>query len=464
MLRIPRPHRQARSRLLALAAPALLALAAPSAQAAPYFSPQSVWNTPLAANAPLATNSAALSAKLAATAAHEIQYGPTPTINTTAYSSPVYTVPAGQPTVNVVLDWNTPALNAAIAAVPVPSNAVPASGRDQHMVISQPSSDSMWEFWHMRQALQPVPSVSATVVAGAGSLPAASYLYRVTALTAQGETTAAPTNGVSVTTTAGSKVSVSWRGIIGATGYRVYRGAPGTTGQLVGQVNQATTTYGTTVTFGDTGTSTPGVAPPTVNTAATPGVWHAGWAGRILNASAHPGHYRKLLSSTGNILEDAPWGSTASSLPMAAGLMMISELQSGHIDHALSIALPDTKAKSWVWPAQRTDGGDTSVDAIPEGARFRLNPALDINSLNLPPFTKMMAVAAQKYGIIVNDRTLSSIAVRGEDPSPLIRAGLPNPYTNLYKDATGKTLAPYQLMAKFPWSQLQLVAVPTNPW
>jgi hypothetical protein len=32
--------------------------------------------------------------------------------------------------------------------VPIPAAAKPAEGTDQHMVVWQPSTNTMWEFWH----------------------------------------------------------------------------------------------------------------------------------------------------------------------------------------------------------------------------------------------------------------------------------------------------------------------------
>jgi hypothetical protein len=71
-------------------------------------------------------------------------------INTTAYSVPVYRVPAGQPTVRVLLNKANAAKNplqAAWAAVPLPVGAMPAKGTDRHLVVWQPSTDRLWEFW-----------------------------------------------------------------------------------------------------------------------------------------------------------------------------------------------------------------------------------------------------------------------------------------------------------------------------
>ncbi len=91
-----------------------------------------------------------------------------PWINTTQYSTPVYTVAANQPTVPVIMDYNNP-LAPAMGAVPIPANALPAAGTDEEMTVYQPSSDTLWEMWKMRQRLDPPPYLTGTVGTG-GSL------------------------------------------------------------------------------------------------------------------------------------------------------------------------------------------------------------------------------------------------------------------------------------------------------
>ena len=59
-----------------------------------------------------------------------------------------------------------------------------------------------------------------------------------------------------------------------------------------------------------------------------------------------------------------------------------------------------------------------------------------------------MAEAAQRYGIIVRDKTLHAIAFYAEDPTPLGT----NPYIRLFG---GKT--PGVLLESFPWKYLQAV-------
>src|SRR5262249_26905190 len=123
----------------------------------------------------------------------------------------------------------------------------------------------------------------------------------------------------------------------------------------------------------------------------------------------------------------------------------ISELQAGHIDHALAFAIPHVKLyTSWAFPAHRSDGDSDTPSAIPEGARFRLPADLDIDALGLPPVTAMIAKAVQRYGMILRDKS-GAVSFYGEDPTPLGS----NPYGALFKTY------PNLLFAKFPWDRLE---------
>ena len=109
-----------------------------------FFSPTSVWNTQIADDAPVDPMSAAWVTELQ----RQLTLGD-PWINTTKWSSPLYTVPADQPTVKVTLDTSYAVLQNAWLAVPLPVDARPAGGTDGHLVVYQPSTDTMWEFWAM---------------------------------------------------------------------------------------------------------------------------------------------------------------------------------------------------------------------------------------------------------------------------------------------------------------------------
>jgi hypothetical protein len=325
------PHAEVASRrrrhigwlLLAIACAAGIAIVianivgteAPSEQ---LFAADSVWNAPLSPHAPLDPKSSTYVAELEQQLAH---YGPW--LNTTHYSVPVYTVGSGQPTVRVRLDpaASSPALREAWRAVPLPENAKPASGNDGELVVWQPSTNRMWEFWQLQRD-------------GTG--------------------------------------------------------------------------------------------------------WHARWGGYMASVQTNPGYY----------VGHTDWGATATSLPAIAGLVRISELKSGHIDHALSVALPETSSEVYSWPAERTDGNVASPDAIPEGTRFRLDPSLDISKLHLPSFIRMLAEAAQRYGVIVHDRG-GAVTMFGEDPNPYDN----DPYLGPHGFFQNKSLI--KLMWQFPWAHLE---------
>jgi hypothetical protein len=318
------------------ATPATPAVSAP-APAAPIalprlFAPDSVWNAPLAPTVPLDPSNATLVRTLQDTVAQNMAAGWGPWIGTDG-TSPLYTVPANQPTVRVKLDagaWNG-ALQQALDAVPVPPNAQPAAGPDGHLTVWQPSTDRMWEL------------------------------------------------------------------------FQASRMADG---------------------------------------------WHASYGGAMANVSRSPGYYD---ASSWPGLSQPSWGATATSLPVIAGTIMIDELKAGVIPHALALNIPWAKPNVYSWPAQRTDGRSTDPNAIPEGARFRLDPTVDLSTLNLPPMTRMIAVAAQQYGMIVRDQTGHAVSFFAENPA---QYGT-DPYTSPGGFYGGPN--PSAVMRAFPWQYVQLV-------
>jgi hypothetical protein len=131
-------------------------------------------------------------------------------------------------------------------------------------------------------------------------------------------------------------------------------------------------------------------------------------------------------------------------------LITLEDLERGEIHHALAMSVPDTRAILYASPAQRTDGKSTSPLSLPEGAHLRLNPALNLSALHLPRLTLMIAEAAQRYGIYIRD-TSPDVGFFGQDPTPTGS----NPYIGPTGYFEGKY--PYQLLASFPWSQLELL-------
>jgi len=311
-----------------------------AAQSAPiahfrFFSPASFWNTPLADTARVDPSSAQVMPPFKAEVREEIRESKGPAINTTAYSVPIYTVPANQATVAVQLrpGSTATALREAWSAVPLPAGAQPAAGTDHHLVVWQPSTDRLWEFWRLQHR----------------------------------------SDG-----------------------------------------------------------------------------WHADWGGAM----------RKVSSSSG--VYDASawpgatpwWGASASSLSIAGGLITLEDLELGKINHALAIAIPRVRAGVYALPAQRTDGVVNDPLALPEGARLRLNPTVNIGALNLPPLTRMIAEAAQRFGFIVRDGA-SSVALYAQDPTPTGE----NPFAG----SDGYFESARAPLDSFPWDRLQLLAMTLRP-
>lgn len=119
-----------------------------------FFALDGPWNRRLEPDDPVDPTSAVLVAKLKQQVDNAVAKRFWPTINISQYSTTVYEVPSNQPHVRVTLD--DPAryrdsLREAFRSVPVPSDAKPANGTDHHMVVWEPSTDTMWEFWLMKR-------------------------------------------------------------------------------------------------------------------------------------------------------------------------------------------------------------------------------------------------------------------------------------------------------------------------
>ncbi|NAZ74003.1 hypothetical protein GTQ99_00970 [Kineococcus sp. T13] len=291
------------------------------------FSAGTAWKLDVS-KAPKHANSAGMVKNVADQTA--AQYGGVAAFNAYQYSTSVYTVSASTPKVDV--KWNncqgktwTPAgllgPGGQFTQVPIPADAVPATGTDSQLTIYSPATDQLWEFWVAKKAN---------------------------------------------------------------------------------------------------------------------GVWSACWGGRIDGVSYSQGYFHD------------GFGASASGLALAGGTIGIKDVQSGVIDHALALHLqaPGTW-KEFSYPAQRSDGYDTSANRVPEGTRLRLDPSIDVDALKMHPIAKMVAKAAQKYGFIVTDKA-GCTAVVAESPAAAIAATGVDPW----KALLGSTPS-YSVMKGFPWGKLQ---------
>ncbi len=288
----------------------------------------SFWTTPIPLDAPLAANSSNYVSEFIRQ--FHTHYG-TVSITTDSFNAPVYVVEPGTPTV-AVNQWKcqvnstlSPTLKTQLSSVPIPSNALSSPDSDGEMIIYDPTSDTLWEFWQIHKVK---------------------------------------------------------------------------------------------------------------------GKWQACWGGQIEN----------YLTSSG--IFSFPYGVTATGLPLAAGQITAEELQNGQINHVMGIALVDLADKSiYSWPANRSDGKNLRnlPNQIPEGTRFRLDPTINVNTLNLTPVGKIIAKAAQTYGFVVWDKS-GAITLRAENVLSYTVKGSANPYPALFGGKQN-----WAILQNFPWDKLQFL-------
>lgn len=177
----------------------------------------------------------------------------------------------------------------------------------------------------------------------------------------------------------------------------------------------------------------------------TDGAWSARWGGYMAGMSHNPGYFTHK-GQTSN------WGATATGLPLLGGLITWNDWKNRKIPHALAASVVQASS-AHVWPAQRSDG--SSGHLIPEGTRFRIDPAVDLSPKKVVPFAYMLCKAAQDYGIIIRDQA-GSVNLYCEDPKSMPD----NPWpTALGQVPGGPTVyANNFLNSHFPWSSLQVVA------
>lgn len=174
----------------------------------------------------------------------------------------------------------------------------------------------------------------------------------------------------------------------------------------------------------------------------TDGAWQACWGGQLAHASRSDGVFPQY------------YGTTGTSLPFIGGQITPDELARGEIAHVIGIALVDTEHYTVAsWPAHRSDGYNPrhQPHRIAEGARFRLDPAVDVEQLKLHPVAKTIARAAQKYGFVVWDKA-GAISLRLQNPKSATARGAPDPYPALFQGRAASSI-----LDGFPWDRLQFM-------
>jgi hypothetical protein len=133
---------------VAVVACAVQASTAASASATPYvgFSSTSYWNTPLPANAPIASNSGKIIAYLKATNARN--YVRLAGLGTTgAWGMPIYWASSTDPTYSIAnsCSWAQPP---ELRSVSIPLGALPDPTKDAEMVVYNRGTGKVFQIWH----------------------------------------------------------------------------------------------------------------------------------------------------------------------------------------------------------------------------------------------------------------------------------------------------------------------------
>jgi len=198
--------------------------------------------------------------------------------------------------------------------------------------------------------------VTATGSATGGTLAAASYFYRVSAINAQGETLASTEVPSGALTGSTSSVALSWAAVPGATGYRVYRTTTSGT-----YTSPAFLSAPTGTTYTDTGgTALTAGTVTTVNTATTSAPYF--WEVTALSA------YGGTLGSnevTANVLPNGTQALSWTAVPGAAGYRVYRGTAAG----AENALITTTTSVAY------TDTGTVGVAATPPTTNTTGSPA-----------------------------------------------------------------------------------------
>lgn len=175
--------------------------------------------------------------------------------------------------------------------------------------------------------------------------------------------------------------------------------------------------------------------------------WSACWGGRIDDVTSSPGYFLN------------GFGTSASGVAGVAGMLSIRDMQYGRADHAIAVGIPDPASyKTLSWPAQRSDGSSSSTSTVMEGQRFKLDPTVDVEALPMSALGKVVARAAQEYGLVVAEKS-GTVAIAAENGAGVQAATGTNPW-NGFMGTDRRFNKSYNALAGFPWNRLQ--ALPTD--
>lgn len=139
-------------------------------------------------------------------------------------------------------------------------------------------------------------------------------------------------------------------------------------------------------------------------------------------------------------------GTSGSGLSEATGVVTLSDLTSGRIDHPLVFGSSIT-CSTFVSPAVGSDGTTPGPNCLPEGTRIRLDPSVDLAARpGITPFELMVGRALQTDGAVLKDTSGAPMSFMFQQPMATL-----NPYPSLG--------APwdYWNMPHLPWNTLRVL-------
>ncbi|KMO40526.1 hypothetical protein VQ03_14080 [Methylobacterium tarhaniae] len=136
------------------------------------------------------------------------------------------------------------------------------------------------------------------------------------------------------------------------------------------------------------------------------------WLGSKTGGNSYHANYVVENTLTGDGIANVPGaheGIRAAGMSLMGGVVQKADLDAGHIDHAVAMAISTTQAGSakspYVWPATAADGFSGSYSGtIPIGSLFAIPKDVDLNAIGIKTAEGMaLAKAYQNYGGYVTD-------------------------------------------------------------
>ena len=130
---------------------------------------------------------------------------------------------------------------------------------------------------------------------------------------------------------------------------------------------------------------------------------------------------RNWTASFGAVGDLDGWGwggaGTGAGASRLGGVIRMTEVANGLIPHAPATQADNACGRVFRTPAVKTDGQSNRPDCIPEGARLRLDPSVNLAALPLTPIERAVGRALQDYGAFVVDQGGAALSVSFElDP------------------------------------------------